>query len=378
MRKVLLINSWPDVGEYLIKSFDYLQEQGYEFWFYYPEKQAKNNFHKLKINKIKKIFIGPRLDSRIKAMFFLLILPLLVLKQGISLVYLKKKRHINTVVCFGWRERIIFSPLAKILKINNVWIDHPRLNYKEKSSFFIKYLKSCSGKAKILVFTKFDKKRLIKLGFKEENIVLVPIGINLQEQEYQDNLFSSMAKAEKNHAGYNKFTLGTVVDLNYSGQLESFLKVVKICVNVIPELQVIIVGEGKEKKNLTWLVKKMDLEKVVWFVGNQNIYYKWLDDFNVYIALNQNPSFFYLRVLLRAMSYKLPVVALKKKGFEDVVKDDYSGFLVNKGNKEDMARKIIELYQKENLRCQFGENGHKEVKENYNFKVEVKKIKKVL
>ena len=56
---------------------------------------------------------------------------------------------------------------------------------------------------------------------------------------------------------------------------------------VIPNIQLIIIGEGEERKNLSWLAKKMEIDNLVWLVGEQEQLKKWLDSFDVFLALGE-------------------------------------------------------------------------------------------
>ena len=62
------------------------------------------------------------------------------------------------------------------------------------------------------------------------------------------------------------------------------------------------------------------------------------------------------------MAIGRPVVASKVGGIPEVIKDSKTGLLVNPGDPEDLAEKILSLLKNPFLALQLGEAGRKRVK----------------
>jgi glycosyltransferase involved in cell wall biosynthesis len=69
--------------------------------------------------------------------------------------------------------------------------------------------------------------------------------------------------------------------------------------------------------------------------------------------------------ILEAMAAGLPVISTRHAGIPDVVKDGESGFLVDEGDVEHMAEKIILLSNNRNMAVDFGARGRAEIKLNF-------------
>lgn len=65
-----------------------------------------------------------------------------------------------------------------------------------------------------------------------------------------------------------------------------------------------------------------------------------------------------------------PVVVSSCKPLKRVVEETDSGLVSEAGKKKDLADKIIDLYNNENLRRELGENGKKAAQGRYNWQKE--------
>ena len=69
--------------------------------------------------------------------------------------------------------------------------------------------------------------------------------------------------------------------------------------------------------------------------------------------------------IIEAMACGLPVVATNGGGIPEIVENGKTGFLVDRGNSVNLARKILSLLENEDLRKSMGDNAKKKVKELY-------------
>jgi len=216
-----------------------------------------------------------------------------------------------------------------------------------------------------IAFTNLTKVQLKKLGLPENNIKKINPGIKLSQFKHQDTIFNELAQTKQSPFKRKYFTIGTITDLNQQQNIEALFKAIKISLTVISDLQLIIVGDGKERKKLTWLAKKMEIGNLVWFVGPQDHIYKWLDSFDVYVVSSEIPNLNDFAICLQAMAAGLPIIAPYNFGFEDIIQINKTGLLVEANNSEILARQIISLQQNNTLRFQLGKNAREQVKENF-------------
>jgi glycosyltransferase involved in cell wall biosynthesis len=157
------------------------------------------------------------------------------------------------------------------------------------------------------------------------------------------------------------FTVGTICRLDDSQKLEALFGAVNICLETVPNMQIIIVGEGKEKKNLSWLAKKIAVENIVWFVGGLDRPKKWLKSFDLYVLPVSKILMADYYNVLEAMSIGLPVIGPKNFGLEDLVEENKTGSLVEFDNPEMLANLILKLEQNIVWRQELGKNGKEKV-----------------
>jgi len=377
MKNILVINSFKKQNKPFLNLFrDLNQEFNFFAWStdnYFLDKS--NNFVLSKLNK--KIYLGPNLDKKINFFFFLLMLPAIYPWRFFDLMFTRSLQSIEKIICLGVAEKIIFTPLARLMGIKTIWFVVPQENYEKKSGLLIFLLRLFSKKVKIITFTSFKKDELISLGFRKENINNVSLGIEVGKSSHQDNIFFSLAKAEKSPAFFKNFTIGTVANLNDQGQVENLLRVIKNCLSVVPNLQLVVIGSSSQTKNFSWLARKMEIENNVWFVGEQEYLGKWFDNFDVYLALNKEPVLFDLETILEAMASGLPVLAFFHKNLEDLVINNKTGFLIEP-DVNVLSQKVVELGQDKRILRVLRENAKIMVDKYFSRQRQIGEIRKIL
>lgn len=120
------------------------------------------------------------------------------------------------------------------------------------------------------------------------------------------------------------------------------------------DVNLFIVGEGEERKNLENFIKINDISNV-YFRGSLNkeeIEEVFMSS-SLYVTCSEDESFG--SSVLEAMSYGIPIVAFDNvKTFSLFVVDDINGYLISNRDKEDMKNKIIKIMSDSNLRKDFG------------------------
>ena len=115
-------------------------------------------------------------------------------------------------------------------------------------------------------------------------------------------------------------------------------------------VQLLIVGDGNEKKSLEDLVRSLEIENRVEFAGaidhtNVLAYYQRADVF-VLPSLNEGMS----NVMLEALAVGLPVVATDTGGTKELLTDNVNGLVVKMKDSNDLAEKIEKLIVNDELR----------------------------
>jgi L-malate glycosyltransferase len=94
-----------------------------------------------------------------------------------------------------------------------------------------------------------------------------------------------------------------------------------------------------------------------------------LDELDIFVALSREESFGV--AIIEAQSCGLPVVVSNAPGPKEIVKQEVSGFIVDKEDPEAAAQAISMLIRNESLRIEMGNSGRDIVLEKYDWKMNV-------
>lgn len=131
----------------------------------------------------------------------------------------------------------------------------------------------------------------------------------------------------------------------------------------IHQVQLVLVGDGPERKILEERLKSEDLSQYVVFTGNVLSSAPYLQKANVYLSMSRWEGM--PLGVLEAMSYGLPVVASDVKGNCDAVKHEETGFLYPYNNAYEASKALICLMNSPKMVRQFSQAARERVRELY-------------
>ena len=115
-----------------------------------------------------------------------------------------------------------------------------------------------------------------------------------------------------------------------------------------------IFGEGKDRKRLEDYIRQQGLKRVHLKGYADDIREEYLNS-SIYVLASRYEGF--VLVLIEAFSCGLPCVSFDcKEGPSEIIADGVNGFLVETGNVNQLADKIQQLMENEELRKRFSEN----------------------
>jgi glycosyltransferase involved in cell wall biosynthesis len=300
----------------------------------------------------QKIKYWPEINSLKMLAFYLALFPITIPFVFLNILFLKIKKGIGEIICFSNFDKIYLTPLAKILKIKIIWLILP--NEEDDSGKIINFLiKFASKAASIVCISEYAKNALISNKYQSWRLNVIVPGIK-DKNPRQENIFEKLAENDKKNRLKKFFTIGCVMDLDSKQNIETILKAAKKTLSVVPNLQLIVIGDGKEKKVLSWLVKKMEISNMVWFVGEQAHLEKWFDNFEIYIVGSKQGTLFDIGNVLHAMSHELPVIAPENGVWREIFSQSGTGVLLEKYESDDLAREIISLKRRDDIRKKIG------------------------
>jgi glycosyltransferase involved in cell wall biosynthesis len=148
---------------------------------------------------------------------------------------------------------------------------------------------------------------------------------------------------------------------NVDGLIESFTKITKD----FPGFKLVIVGEGKERERLQFLVWNLGIEHKTKFQGKLSL--KETKDLMKRCYCLVLPSFSegLGRVLMEAMALGKPVIGSNVGGIPDLIKDNKNGFLIQPDTIFELVEKLRILLGNRELAIKMGKEGRAFVQKNF-------------
>jgi len=208
----------------------------------------------------------------------------------------------------------------------------------------------------IAVISQALKQQLLALGLPGERIEVIYNGFDFRTFE--------RIRTPYHPPTPDRFIVGTVCRLEKEKGVEYLLLAAAKILPLIPQLRILVVGDGSERKRLEWLSKNLELEAHTQFVGYQGQPADWIRDFDVY-ALPSVGRESFGRTLVEALALDRPVVASEIEGTSEIVKQMETGLLVQPGDSEELAQAILYYYQHPEAARQLAENGREYVAQRF-------------
>ena len=126
-----------------------------------------------------------------------------------------------------------------------------------------------------------------------------------------------------------------------------------------------IIGKGKEKKNLEELVNKLNLQNMVKFAGkiSHHKVMEYMASCDVFSLPSWNEGFGV--VYIEAMAQGKPVIGCQGEGIEDFVENGKTGMLVKPKDVDSIVKVMDYLLSNPDEARAMGQRAHKFVLENY-------------
>ncbi|HYT37492.1 MAG TPA: glycosyltransferase family 4 protein [Ktedonobacteraceae bacterium] len=199
----------------------------------------------------------------------------------------------------------------------------------------------------------------------KNEVYYLPNGVDLE-------LFDKPPEQETSN--YNLLFLGRLEKIK---GVESLIQAIPFIIKVFPQTTLTIVGDGGNKTDLFNLTKNLQLEKHIQFTGW--VEHKDLDTYYEKASLVVVPSIVadaFPLVILEAMSAGRPVIGTNIGGIPEIIDDKVDGYLVEPENPEQIADKVIKLFQEANLLKELGRNARKKA-EKFSIEKHVENLEKI-
>jgi L-malate glycosyltransferase len=148
------------------------------------------------------------------------------------------------------------------------------------------------------------------------------------------------------------FIVGIVARLSAVKDHATLLRAIATLRSRIPDLRLLIVGDGPERANLVAQAKALSISDIVHFAGERAQSPNWHALFDVSVLCSTSEAF--PNSILEAMAASRPVVATDVGGNPDAIHQGSTGLLVPHSDAERLADAIARLHGDPALRAKLG------------------------
>ncbi len=226
------------------------------------------------------------------------------------------------------------------------------------------------------LFNKFkDRWNLISISESVKRVVIKKITKSKENNLVLRNAISDFDTYNKPHN--NVVSILFLGRLTKAKSIETLLKAVSQIKENSKGLifRVTIVGEGNLKQRLVKLTKKLKIENIVTFIGEQKKVYEFYKKADIFIL----PSIWegFGIVILEAFRAKLAVIASDIEGPSELIQDNKNGLLFEPKNHIQLAEKMKLLIENKTLRESLAEEGYNTFTADFHINTYVKKLEEL-
>ena len=180
---------------------------------------------------------------------------------------------------------------------------------------------------------------------KSKDVIKIPgVGVNLQRFSKLTDASKLSQRINMNYTE-NDFILFFAAELNDNKNQRELIYAVQAVIKKIPEIKLLLAGTGPNKEELVGLVKTLNIEDKVIFLGQIDNVDEYLKITDVAVSSSKREG---LPVnLIEAMASGIPSIVSSCRGNVDLIKDNQNGFVYH--NVEELVSYLVKIYQNENL-----------------------------
>lgn len=265
-----------------------------------------------------------------------------LIKTSISLRKFIKNEKIDIVHSNLILDKLIVGLSIRGMRIRSVATIHSadtlhaNKTLKNKIWFHIENFCHNNFFDKIIVVSNAAKKTAIeKRKVNERKLWVLPNGIQKLEPSFTDNFIFEMD---------SNIILGTACRFQEIKGLFRLLDVFRRLVKELPNLKLILIGDGPLREDLQNKIEDFGLNGLVHITGFSNNVELYLNQIHYYI--NSSFSEGLPISVLEALSLKKPIIASDVGGLPEIIEEDYNGILVDFKDIDGAAKKIQKFITK--------------------------------
>ncbi|MGA1840034.1 MAG: glycosyltransferase [bacterium] len=157
--------------------------------------------------------------------------------------------------------------------------------------------------------------------------------------------------------------IGTVARLHKDKDIEILIKAFALALKSRPQIKLLIIGDGPEKKNLKEMTVTLGIMDRIIFTGFQSDVLPLIGLLDIFCLTSKEEGF--PQSLIEAMALEKPVVVSRVGGVMELIEDGISGILIPPGNPETFRDSILYLLQNPQKAQKMGNAAKEKIKHGF-------------
>ncbi len=314
---------------------------------------------KFKKNNLNTVIISMKSKADLSAIFKL---RKLIKKENFDIIHTHGSRggSIGRLASWGLKKYVVYTEHTRTsdFKLKNPLLDKIHIIGLR----FLDYLTD-----KTIAPSDAVKRWLVNSFVTEPNKVetilngidLSKFNINIDEEEKRKQL----------DVNNKKFLICTIASLSPHKGIKDLIIAFDKIRKKIPNIDLLIVGSGPQKKELEEKARKLKILKNIKFLGTRDDIPEILKIVDLFVLPSYSEPFGL--VILEAMASRKPVVGTSVGGIKDIIKDGETGFIVPPGNSQKLADAIIKTIKDPQKAKIMGESGRKRLEKYFTSEIMV-------
>ena len=157
--------------------------------------------------------------------------------------------------------------------------------------------------------------------------------------------------------------------------VDDFLEAAELALKKNPNLHFVLAGDGSHRDHYVQLAERLGLDEHITFTGLvEDLFSDGLFDASDIVCQVSRWQEAFGLTIAEAMSASKPVIGTRVGGIPELISDGGSGYVIERGNVNDLADRVLSLSEDTDLRMTMGENGRRRCAEKFNVVEQVRKL----
>lgn len=336
----------------------------YRFQYFFP-------------SDIQKVAYGAGIIPNVKSSpLAMLQVPFFLLSEYIQASILIRKYDLSIIHAHWLLPQGIIAAMLKKKHTKLIATIHGSDLFPLKNSFFTSIQRNVLKNCDICTVNSEATKNELLKRFPEfkDKVDVIPMGVDTKT-------FSKKNTKSKFNEYKNKKIILFVGRLNEQKGIDYLIKAMKRVNAKISNSRLLIIGEGRYKKELQKIADDLHADNIE-FLGGMNQkdladYYNLADVFVLPSVTSRIGTEGQGLVLLEAMACGTPVIGTETGGIKFMIRDNDNGLLVKERNEDELGTAILKMLSDGKLRKKLSKNGIIFVKKNYSWEIVAEKFDKL-